>query len=487
MRQKSGKCTQVFREPSLTRAPPILQQPDSDETELFRPLSDGVARLLRLYRSSPLARDGSRSLFIQAHVLPLKLLGAVVMARVLGPSGYGMVNLMIAAVAVLQVVPQGGIDNAVLRFGAQYAVAGEWGRLRGLLRTGVLLSLACGLVTALGLWAWGEFGQSTPMLRALVYATIPLACLLPLDSLLAAAMQATGHGVASQVPRGVLRPWVFYLALFACLAWLPRWIVPPQVLLLQALATLGSAAAAAWLFARLRPGALATAPVRCDLRTWWGSALSYGMLSGLIVINMQVDLLMVGWLAGTHDVGLYRIATQAAALVGMPLGAADAFIAARIVRFHQQGDRAGLQRLLALSAASTSLLAVLAALAMAIWGRSLIGAVFGQVYAPAYPSMLVLCLAQLLNVAFGSVSLVLGMTGAERVAARVTAVGLALNLALNLVLIPIWGALGAAIATCTAMVVWNLLMLWQVTSRLAVDASLLGALRWGLARRPGRV
>ncbi len=460
----------------------------SDETELFRPLSDGIARLARLYRGSPLARDGSRSLFIQAHVLPLKLLGAVVMARALGPSGYGMVNLMIAAVAVLQVVPQGGIDNAVLRFGAQYAVAGEWGGLRGLLRTGVMLSVTCGVVTALGLWAWAAFGHRTPMLRALVYATLPLAALLPLDSLLAAAMQAIGHGVASQVPKGVLRPWLFYLGLFASLAWLPRWFAPSHVLLLQALATLGSVAAAAWLFLRLRPGALATGQAaRYDLRTWWGSALSYGMLSGLIVINMQVDLLMVGWLAGTQDVGLYRIATQAAALVGMPLGAADAFIAARIVRLHQQGDRAGLQRLLALSAASTSLLAVLAALAMAIWGRSLIGAIFGQVYAPAYPSMLVLCLAQLLNVAFGSVSLVLGMTGAERVAARVTAVGLALNLALNLVLIPIWGALGAAIATCTAMVVWNLLMLWQVTSRLAVDASLLGALRWGLARRPGRV
>ena len=67
------------------------------------------------------------------------------------------------------------------------------------------------------------------------------------------------------------------------------------------------------------------------------------------------------------------------------------------------------------------------------------------------------------------------MTGNERGVAYVMGAGVVLNILLNLLLIPLLGMIGAAIATASGIIFWNIVLLVETRKRLGVDASILAS------------
>jgi O-antigen/teichoic acid export membrane protein len=77
------------------------------------------------------------------------------------------------------------------------------------------------------------------------------------------------------------------------------------------------------------------------------------------------------------------------------------------------------------------------------------------------------------NAFTGVVAYFTTLTGRERQGLVIFAVALVLSIALNLLLIPGFGAVGAAIASSSATAAWNLAMLVYVRRTLGIDASAL--------------
>lgn len=94
-------------------------------------------------------------------------------------------------------------------------------------------------------------------------------------------------------------------------------------------------------------------------------------------------------------------------------------------------------------------------LAIVILGPFLIGLFGVAEVGEAYTYLIILSLGQLANAFAGPVLNVLNMTGYEKSARNTMLVTAAANIALNALLIPIFGPLGAAIATSATMLVWN--------------------------------
>jgi len=149
-------------------------------------------------------------------------------------------------------------------------------------------------------------------------------------------------------------------------------------------------------------------------------------------------------------------------------------IAPYLSRFHTQGDHVRLQRLLTVSARAILVLAVLVVIVFVAFGESILIMFFGQDFGQGYLSLIILCVGQLANAAFGSVGLLLNMTGHERDTVRGFAAGAFVNVCLNLALIPPFGLEGAATATALSLLAWNL-VLWRLAqSRLSVNTSVFG-------------
>ena len=85
--------------------------------------------------------------------------------------------------------------------------------------------------------------------------------------------------------------------------------------------------------------------------------------------------------------------------------------------------------------------------------------VFGEEFSRSHTPLAILSLAQLANATFGSVGILLNMTGHERDTARALWQTTAANVILNLLLVPSYGMEGAAIATALSLIMWNVLLL----------------------------
>src|SRR4029077_15778640 len=83
---------------------------------------------------------------------------------------------------------------------------------------------------------------------------------------------------------------------------------------------------------------------------WFSAALPLCMSAGLALVNSQLIIVLIGALASTTDVGLYRVAASGAGMaiiVGATLGGVAA---PYITTFHERGDVARLSRLASYSA-----------------------------------------------------------------------------------------------------------------------------------------
>jgi O-antigen/teichoic acid export membrane protein len=94
---------------------------------------------------------------------------------------------------------------------------------------------------------------------------------------------------------------------------------------------------------------------------------------------------------------------------------------------------------------------------------------FGTKFEQGAWPLRILTLGQLVNVATGSVGYLLIMTGNQTLLRNNTTVWAILNLVGNLVLVPSYGAVGAATSTAVCLASMNIVSWWIVRKKLNID------------------
>ena len=140
-------------------------------------------------------------------------------------------------------------------------------------------------------------------------------------------------------------------------------------------------------------------------------------------------------------------------------------IAPTVSRLYAHGEIERLQKILSKSVRKVMLFSLPMALIMVLAGKYVLIYVFGNEFALARYALAVLSGAQLINACMGSVGLILNMTGNEKDTAIVLASTAGLNICLNALLIPLYGILGAAIATAISIILWNIILSYFIFKR----------------------
>lgn len=211
-------------------------------------------------------------------------------------------------------------------------------------------------------------------------------------------------------------------------------------------------------------------------RNWLGASLSLMLLGGLSVLNTNADIVMLGTMADNQAVAVYHAATRGASLLGMVLLAAKLPLGPMIARIHAEGDRERQQRLLARSTLLIFLASLPLALVFIFQGDWFLGLI-GEAFVAGRTALIILSLGFLFRVACGPVDLILIMSGHERTATKGIAISAVANLGLNALLIPQYGANGAALATGLSIVIWNALLVYEVWRKTGLNPTITAVLR----------
>jgi O-antigen/teichoic acid export membrane protein len=398
---------------------------------------------------------------------------SVVMAKLLGPAGYGIFSYAIALVALLSIPSELGVPNLAVREIAVANARQNWSQMRGfIVWAHVTVALTSGLLIAVGslaLLSWGA--RLGPNKAACLWLGLFLVPMLSLGALRDAMLRGLRKVLLGQLPQPIIRP-LTLLLLIGILWQAGVDLSSPERIMALHIASVGVGfACGVFFFLRNRPPQLREATREYKSSVWLKSSIPFGLTAALQLINGRTDIIMLGFFSSDAEIGIYRVAAQLGATVIFAMQAINVVQGPHIAHLFAQGDMKKLQRMVTRSAQAVLLFAVPVVLVIVFFGEPIITFVYGEAFRGAYVPLVILCAGQLVNAAMGAVGSLLNMTGHERDTMKSVLLAAIVNVTLNLTLIPMFGIIGAAIATASTLTVWNLVMWHKVRKRIGIEPS----------------
>jgi O-antigen/teichoic acid export membrane protein len=410
----------------------------------------------RISRQSGIAFAGTIFTAVLGYVFKVYL------ARVLGAETLGMYALGMTIISFLGVINVLGLPDSATRFVALYAASRKVEALRRLLWNGTWMLLAtnlifAGLLLEVGPWVATRFYHSPKLVRFL-----PLFALIMIASALNAffGKVLAGYkevGRRTMVTRFVASPvtmtmTVLLIGLGAGLwGYLAAQIASAAVVMVLLVS----------LVRRLTPVAARSLDMKklsIEPEVWSFSAAMLGV--GLLEFFMgQSDRVALGFYRGAHDVGIYAVAGALVAYEPIILQSINQIFAPVIADIHARGDLVLLGRLFQTLTKWMLGFTLPLATVMIVYARPIMR-IFGHDFEAGWPILVIGTCGQLVNCGVGSVGYLLFMSGNQRRLIRVQAVMALVMIALCVKLVPLWGALGAAVAAAVTNAgtnAWNLL------------------------------
>lgn len=399
----------------------------------------------------------------------LGFLTSILLARILGAGGTGIYFLALTIVGIGATIARLGLDNAVLRFASVAYDQDDKASLAALYRQSMGLVFIVGGAVALLIWLavphlplGGEkAAELHAILPLMLFALVPSA----LIQVQGGFLKAIGKPGLATFVQSVALP-MFLVTGMAVIWWQGNAVLQDIVLLYTA----GAAASVLFgmfVWCRRQPGVWSRQgkfSTRFLLRT----SLPLLWVASMSLVMSWTDILVLGLWADSATVGVYGVATRIASLTAFILIAVNSVTAPRFAILYSQDKLEALERL-AQRSAGLMLLAALPVIFVLLLLPEQILQVFGTDFVHGAPILRILAFGQLVNVATGSVGYLLMMTGYERLMRNTIIFSAFLNLVGNLILVPLFGAVGAAVSTSFALTFMNLLSFLLVNKKLRIN------------------
>ena len=409
------------------------------------------------------------SLLIQGIYTVVTPLSMILLARFLGPDDFGDFAFAVSFVIIASIFSSLGLPTVVTRFGAIYFINDYWKKLKGLLAfsnkraficstviTGILLLL---LITDVIKVAAKEY----------IIIASPIILFLALSTIRTGLLTAIEKVNLSQLPEMIVRPVLFFIV----------------ILILYYTGTLdGYTAIASYTVINGIIFLIGAYLVKkythkytkninsnySESKLWVKSAMPLFLLGSIQVLGAQADIFLLGFLADSEEVGIFKSMYQISLLVIFSLIAVNAIISPYIVRSFEEKNSKKLKKLLFVFCGLNLVIALIIASPFLMFGEFFVELLYGEEFVAGVTCLQILILGRIINSIFGISNQFLKMMGEERIATKGIFIGAIIGIFLNFLLIPKYGIEGAAIASASALIIWNV-YLFIVTVRKILSLS----------------
>lgn len=387
----------------------------------------------------------------------------VLIVRYLSKAEFGTFAYGLSLVTLGQSVAVLGLDKAVARFLPIYDERHEHERLLSalLLVVGTVVALGVGVVAAMyglhGILA-GSVGDSDSA-RTVLLILVLLAPIQALDDVLMSSFAVFSKPRAIFFRKYVLAPGLRLAAIVA---------VIESGSDVQALAigyvgagAIGIAIFGAILARTLRErGVLARLTPRSVLRPAreiYGFAVPLLAVDLMTVVMTTSNVVMLGHYGTATDVANFRVVQPAARLNLLVMTSFTLLFTPMAARLYARADRAGIEELYWRTATWIAVFSFpVFALTFAASGMLTVD-MFGARYASSAVILTLLSFGYYFSAALGFNGLTLRVYGLVRYSVVIAVLAAIANVLLNFLLIPRYGAVGAAVGTCATLVAHNVL------------------------------
>lgn len=418
-----------------------------------------VARRLGVWDVS-LWRNVSIGISVRGIGLVASLVLGLLLTRSLGDEGYGVYAVAMSWAVLLALPAKMGLDQLLTREIGAARTTRDDKRMRQMVRWAAPRSIGLGTLIAVAAIVVGwplTTGDGPSTLR---WAFVIAALSVPITAWLVVAQGSlAGIGRVMQA-NGIVETLPHLLTALGCaiaIGWWAQSFGPVLAVAIAGMSVLASAGIGT-LLARLQwpkpPQTVeATKPInRPALRR---SAALLIIITGAAVVHTRTDILMLGAMTGEAAAGVYAIASFLAALTPLALSIAGTVYSPTMAGLIRKANTPALARLTSSIAAIGACWSIAFFVPVCLAGDHMLS-IFGEAFVAGHVPLLILCIGNMAYSAAGPAGALLLMGGHDRSVAAITVASAAINVALNAILIPSLGTLGAAVATASSILTWNI-------------------------------
>lgn len=417
-----------------------------------------------------LAQGASSTFFIRVGGAGLRMIIAVLLARILGSHGYGIFSYSVSLMVVLAISSMMGLEHVIIRYLPAYKEKQLWGEIKGLLRFAKTYAfIASCLVVFASLAIIFFFCKMEVDFRNTVYLTlfiVPIVVLVQVQQAVFRGLQYPGIG---QIPEHLVYPIAF--ALFITIEF---FLLHTNINAFNA--TLANLSGWVITFLMGRHFLIKRLPDKIhDSKAIYKRSLWAGMLPPLAFFTIAYQLfsrtpiLILGILVEPSKVGIYAVSTRASEFIECIYGAMTIAGASLFSTIHSRGDKDILYQFTNRVVTIIFLVTLpiyLTLMLAAPWFLSLFGAEFVK----GVTVMRILLTAFFLGSICGFVESKLSTMGYQRAVAVVVGVMAIVNIVLSFILIRKFGLIGAAIATGISVVLFKAILVVVLYRRTGIVA-----------------
>lgn len=199
----------------------------------------------------------------------------------------------------------------------------------------------------------------------------------------------------------------------------------------------------------------------------FSAPLLVGGATSLVVTDL--DILMLGALATPGGVGTYKAVYPLGLLLVLSITAVGYLLMPVLSELHAEDKAERMREVYRIAAKWTTALSLPVGYVLLVYPAWLIGLTFGSEYVSGSLALSVLAVGFLSHALTGPNGNALKSLGYPEITMYTSVILAVLNAGLNLLLIPLYGILGAAVATASSYVINNLLNSYILYSRSAIS------------------
>ncbi len=386
---------------------------------------------------------------------------AVLLARWLGPSDYGLYILAVSIAFAASGLSSLGLHTAMERFVAVSVRRDDVAGLHGAMQVAFVGTLLTSAGLSLALVVWGDpiadslFDESD--LGALLHVSAALTPLLALHTLLLAMTRGFKRMDVAALADDVAQPLV-RLALLLGLA------AGGMTAMRAGVALTGSylvVVVGLLVVIRRMRGRVGVAAARRDIADIASFAFPFWFTGILRIIRTRLQPLLLGIFGATVDVGVFSVVTSANMLGRVANQAIRVALRPTLAELHDVGDSDEVGRLYATTTRWTLMVSLPVLIGMVAVPESLLE-LFGSGFSDGATPLVIAAGGEAINAFTGMCGPILAMSKHNRIKLVNAFVWMAVSLIASVVLIPIWGVTGAAIAGVISTAAINLLRVAEI-------------------------
>ncbi|MFO7872571.1 MAG: flippase [Candidatus Undinarchaeales archaeon] len=410
------------------------------------------------------AKGAGISFFGLAFGAGIAYLYRLLIARLFGPSDYGLFSLGISVFAIGTTVAKMGLPQGVARFVAFYKGKKDKPRLKGTLTSGYKLTLITGTLIGIILFILSDwlsiFVFNNPGFSSILKA---FSIAIPFNAFL--IVTVGGMRGFQKLKYKVYSYDIFHhsmiLILILVAFWLGFGILGASIG--YALSFIFSACVAFYL---LNNKIFSVFNKKIKSKPVYKNLLNFSVplmfASVLLSLIGKLDTLMLGIFSTSAQVGIYNAAFPTAFLLTLVLGSTEMIFMPMSSEMLAKNLMDEIRSVFHVVTKWMFSITFPLLLLMVFFSRPLLRILFGAEYVSGAAALSILAAGYFVASAVGPTGATLQTLGKTKIFLMNNIVVLGINVALNLYLIPLYGIVGAATATAVSFALWNLLTLFEV-------------------------